>query len=297
METVGLGSLSTSRSTPPDTDDRIDFRSLALALWRGKFSIAGATMAATTLGIVWALYTPRVFYSEAVISPKSPGADSRQGVLSQLGGLGLMASQLGVGNSNLDHMEVILKSKGLAERVISAYGLMPQLFPEQWDSAGHGWKKAKKTANPSLREGAQLMADSKLKVKADSKRQIIVIGIESGSPERAADWVWKYLAAFNEKIKLDVRAEADSNRNYLERQLAETTDPLLREKIQNLISAQIEKAMLVSSNSYDILEPPGVPMDPVRPRRIMMILFCLFSGLSASCLLVVLHSAVRAERK
>ena len=112
-----------------EQDSQIDFRSLALALWVKKGWIIAITLSFAVLGLARAMLSTKYFYSEAIITPKSgSGAEGRQGMLSQLGGLGLVASQLGVGNTNLDYLEVMLKSRGLAEMVITDNELLPRLF-------------------------------------------------------------------------------------------------------------------------------------------------------------------------
>lgn len=275
-------------------DEQIDFGSILSELWLKKTWIAGVTAFCAAVGLAYALVTPSVYYSEAIVAPKgSPGSDARQGMLSQFGGLGIVAAQLGMGNNNLDHLEVMLKSRGLAEKVILDNDLLPLLFPKEWDSDNRDWKP--KGSRPGLRDGIEAITDGMLRVKSDTKKQIILVGMESLDSVLSARLINLYLAAFNQKIQSSVRIDADSNRSYLESQLEMTADPLLREKIQNLIAGQMEKAMLVSSSSFDILERPYVPQYASRPRRTMIVLFSFFSGLIASSFFLVFLSVVRGS--
>jgi uncharacterized protein involved in exopolysaccharide biosynthesis len=283
----GLGSdMSTS-------SEQIDFRQILFALWKRRNWIAGISLATCVMGAVYAFLAHPAYYAEAIIAPKSSGADSRQGVLSQLGGLGFVASQLGMGNNNLDHLEVMLKSKGLAEKVIESYNLLPRLFPEP-SGRGKGSSNGKDgNAQPTLRDGIELLTGGMVKVASDTKKQVISVGVEANDPGLASELVEMYLKVFNEKLQTDVKNDADSNIHYLESQLSKVTDPLLGEKIQGLIAGQLEKSMLMSSNSFDILERPFIPLLPIKPKRTMIVLLAFFSGLMLSSFSFLLADALK----
>jgi uncharacterized protein involved in exopolysaccharide biosynthesis len=277
----------------PEGGDVIDFGAIFVGLWAKKGWIIGAALAFTAAGAAYALLARPVYYAEAIIAPKSAGGDSRQGMLSQLGGLGIVAAQLTGGNNNLDHLEVMLKSKGLAEMVIRSNDLLPRLLAEGSVRPPDSLEGKAASPSPGMRDGIDLLTEGMLQVRSDAKKQVITVGIESRDPGFAAKLVEMYLAVFNKKLQSDIRSDADSNIRYLDSQLSKVSDPLLGEKIQGLIAGQLEKSMLMNSNSFDILERPFMPMVPVRPRRAMIVLMAFFSGLALSSFGVFLLQAFR----
>jgi len=71
----------------------------------------------------------------------------------------------------------------------------------------------------------------------------------------------------------------------LEEQLQKTADPLIRQKIYNLIAQQLETAMMaeVKENfAFKIIDPPKVPDRKIKPKRALMVVLsfslALFMG-------------------
>jgi 3-methyladenine DNA glycosylase Mpg len=53
-----------------------------------------------------------------------------------------------------------------------------------------------------------------------------------------------------------VQKDAKDNVDFLEKQLITVADPLLREKLQGMIAAEIEKAMIISKEAYKVIDRP-----------------------------------------
>lgn len=248
--------------------------------WKGKYRIAAFSLAAAALGTAYALWLPPLYYSEAIIAPKeSTKVSGASAMLSQLGGGlgGMMAAQLGLGGSNLDWIEVMLKGRELAKSVIEKENLLPVLFPKKWDAGKIGWKKG--VAAPDLDDGAEAFLKGNLRLKKDAKRNLLTFGVEITDSVLAARLVGAYLSQLNEKMKSEVQRESDANRRYLEEQLSKTMDPWLQRKIQELIYNEIERAMVMNAQSFQILEKPAVPNKRSKPNRKMIVLASLMMGL------------------
>jgi uncharacterized protein involved in exopolysaccharide biosynthesis len=75
---------------------------------------------------------------------------------------------------------------------------------------------------------------------------------------------------------------ATINRQYLEDQLGKTADPLIRQKIYNLIAQQLETSMMaeVKENfAFKIIDPPKVPDKKTAPKRTLMVVLSLIVSL------------------
>ena len=208
-------------------------------------------------------------------------------MLSKFGGLGgLVGAQLGLGNTNLDKTEIILKGHELAEYVIKKHDLMPKLFPALWDSSHGSWNVEDSSLVPPLREGIEVIRFKVLSVLLDRKREFIRIGANSHNPVYARNFVQYYMDALNMKLLSDVKKEAAINREYLEKQYNNTSDPVIKDKISNLIALEMEKRMLVSSTSFDVLEKPLVSFTRKGPNKKKMVVLSFVFGLFVSIALI-----------
>jgi uncharacterized protein involved in exopolysaccharide biosynthesis len=265
-------------------DDEIDIVELIIMLWNHRKWIAIGTGVITFIGLLYALLASPVYRSSAIIAPKeSQKGGNPSAILSQFGGLGgMVAAQLGLGNTNLDRIEIIIKGWELAESVIKNHDLLPKLFPEVWDSTRNAWDLEDSSEIPTIRTGVEALKTGLLSVEPDHNKNIIKIEINTYDSNLAAEIAEYYVDALNKKIQKDVIIEAEANQLYLSKQLNNTTDPLIREKIQNMIAFEIEKGMLVSSQSIDVLEKPVVPQKRIKPKRKRILIIFFFVGLFIS---------------
>lgn len=273
--------------------DEIELVGILLFLRRNLLFMAAMIAAALVIGIVYIVVTPSEFYSQSVFMlKKGDDAKDNSGLLSRLGGMGQNMAALGIGvsgSSLQDRAEFILRSRELAETVIQAKGLLPRLFSDRWDAKGGRWKEGAPV--PSLKMGVAVLTGAQ---NVGVKKGFFTVGfMVKGEPELARDLVEAYLEALNHKIQMDAKNESEENRNYLEQALRNTPDPTVQEKIQNRIAFEIEKFMLVSSNSLDILERPIVPDLKSKPSKRLALVLSLMSGLIAAIALAAVKEAAR----
>jgi uncharacterized protein involved in exopolysaccharide biosynthesis len=257
-----------------EPEDELSLAQFLVTLWKHRRTILVVTAIVTAAGLLNALLASPAYYSQATISVKEYGNGSNTNVLSQLGGLGgVVAAQLGGGNTSLSQVGIIAKGHELAKSVIVRNDLMPMLFPDQWES---GKKK------PSLSRGAEHLRKNVLSVETDIKKNVIQIGIIAEDPVIAKKLVDFYLEALNERIRGDAVVEAQQNRDFLENQLTRVADPILAEKINSLIAVEIEKMMFVSFQTIKILDGPMVPLTRSYPKRTKIVVVAFFTGLVLS---------------
>jgi uncharacterized protein involved in exopolysaccharide biosynthesis len=247
-----------------------------------------------------------IYTSRATISLKEAGkTNDASRIFSQLGGVGgAVAAQLGGGNTNIDKIEIILTGHDLAEDVILKNNLMPILFQKRWDARRSSWKAKDPKKIPTLREGIERLRKECLVVAPELKKNVIRVSINFRDPVIAKRMVDYYLRALNDKLRGEAIEDAETNRAYLEKQLLVTFDPIIKDKIQNMIAFEVEKAMLISSKSFDILERPIVPVDKIKPRRFRIVLISALIGFFLSALAVfavryvaVLRGSILEQRR
>jgi len=269
--------------------DEIELKQILLLLWQRRFWIVACTLVFAISGAVYSLLVTPQYFSSATIALKDPNKGGGSGIFSQLGGFGgAVAAQLGAGGTDVTRMTIILGSEDLALSVIKTNDLLPVIYEKLWDSARADWKSPDPKKKPSLRKAATALREGILVVAAEEKKGIIRIGARHRDPKQAKRIVDGYLLEINRRIRNNVTADADSNRNYLERQLYNTTDPVMIEKIQSLIAGEIEKAMLMSSSSFEVLEPAVEPLERVYPKRKNMVVMAFGAGLVLSVISIFL---------
>jgi len=171
-----------------------------------------------------------------------------------------VASEFGLGGGGeVDKIEVLLKSRQLVQLVVEKHNLMPLLFEEKWDVQKKAWNES---PAPTIQDAYKLIQDGLLKVTRDRKTDVITVSIEHKNPEFARSVVDYYLTELSEGLRAKVLKDAQENMRFLTEQLDRTTDPLLREKIYNMLAKEIEKDTFARAQTYYgfyVLDPPIAP--------------------------------------
>jgi uncharacterized protein involved in exopolysaccharide biosynthesis len=265
-----------------------------LYLWDRKKWILTSTVLAFCLGVLYAVLAKPAWQARATIAPKEGTGGSTQSFLSGLGGAGsLVASQLAMGQSGIERLEVMLKSRDMAERVIKVHDLMPRLFPDAWDAGRKDWKAdLSESERPTLKQGVDMLNGS-ISVNTNLKSRLLYLSVTLPDPKLAMDGVNYFLEALNARIKEFVAKDAESNMAYLTSQLATSSDPLIQEKINQLVAMEIEKSMLMSTRSFDILDPPYKPHERFKPQRKKIVILYTALGLFLSILFLIFLKGIK----
>lgn len=246
--------------------------------WEKRILISIGTLIFGIFGIAIGILSNPVYRSQAVIAMKEQqGQSNTSSLLSQLGGIGgLVASQLGVGGSNLDRLEIMARNRDVIAQAINRDNLLPVFFPEEWDMEKKAWKDSQKI--PSLRMGIEFMRNNVLTIETNEKKKMLTVTIDAPDSLLAFRMLSGYLEELNRKIVEEGRLEAKTNIEYIQNQMQQTQDPLLREKFNQLIAMEVEKSMLINIKAFDVLEAPVVPLMRESPKRKRILLTSLFGG-------------------
>jgi uncharacterized protein involved in exopolysaccharide biosynthesis len=269
-------------ATMQRAEEALTWTVLLARILRRKWWVLSGALAVMALGSVYALLSPSVYDATAVISPKQQQGGAGGSLLSQMGGLGGLIGGLGGANTGLERLQILVKSRDVVEAVVRDNNLMPELFPGLWDAQAKAWKTKRPEDAPTVREAVEQIRGTHLEVIVNPKLQTVDVRVFASNPELARRMAGYFVDELNKKIRDDVRSDAEVNKSYLEEQLASAVDPLLREKIQNMIASEIEKAMLVGSKSFEVLEKPVAPLSRLKPKRKQMVVMSFLLGLFAS---------------
>ncbi|MFZ3116251.1 MAG: GNVR domain-containing protein, partial [Syntrophales bacterium] len=185
-----------------------------------------------------------------------------------LGGLGAMvASEAGLmGAGSLEQFEVVLKSRDLTNTIVDKHKLMPLLFEDSWDSGKKRWKVEEP---PTLQDAFKAM-QGMLKAAPDKKQNILRLTFDYKDPQMAQTMLNYYVVGLSEFLRRQTLDDAAAQQAQLCEQLAKTSDPLLKNRLYELIARQIEKETLAKVQKYysfNVIDPAFVPEKKFKPKR------------------------------
>ena len=140
-------------------------------------------------------------------------------------------------------------------------------------------------------------------VKSNIKEKSITIAVQFDDPVIAANIAGYVVAALNDHMSSEAKRVAAVNQKYLEEQLLMTADPLIKQKIYNMIAQQMETTMMaeVKENfSFKVIDPPKVPDRKIKPKRAQMVVLsfvvALFMGVFIVFFLEYLEKIKKVDR-
>jgi hypothetical protein len=302
LETNGLSAQPSAQLRSHDPDE-INLLEYIYALVKHKKLIIGLTLLGLVVGYVAALIKGPTWIAETVIAPKERESQASTS-LADLGALGgIVASQLNLnqGSASLNTMDMILDSRDLGARLVEKYALLPAIYKYQWPKAYKKyWDQARGMWTPMFVQPKPLDIGGFIKAKylrktKDIKRNVIVMSIQSRDSAFTNNLAAMYLEYLNEYIRSKVQAEAKENVAYLDSELVTIADPLLRSKILNLLSTEIEKEMVVSREAFKVEDPLYV-YKTFKEKKLFPLVFGFGLFLLSSLIAVFFHAFSSSEK-
>jgi len=235
------------------------------------------------------------YRAATVIFPVKQGGGA-SALRSQLGGIAALAG-IDVGSAGRDKEQALatLKSTGFVRDFIIAENLLPVMYPERWDPVAKAWRAGEKP--PSLELAVQRFITGIRTITEEQRTGIITMSIEWYSPQTAADWANKMVAAVNERMREDAKHNADRSIEFLNQELAKTSVVELSYAIYRLVEEQVNNAMLANVQheyAFRVIDPAVAPEQRSSPRRTMM---ALVGGVLGGFLGVIVVFVRRAARR
>lgn len=273
--------------------DEINLLEYLYVIVKNKWLIIGLTIVGFIGGYVSALIKGPVYIADAVIAPK----ESESVKTPDLSGLGMfggvVASQLNIGgNASLDKIDLILDSRSFSAELVETKDLLPLLFSEYRDSTKNTW--IEKFKPPEYIDAGGYLRGKFLK-KETKKNGTMTIKIENKDSLVSHTILTAYLEYLDSYIRKNVQEEAKENRDYLENQIINVSDPLLRAKFQELIAKEVEKMMVVSKEAFRVIDNVYT-YKSFREKRLFPLIFA-FGMFFLGLLSVVIHHAFSSGNK
>ena len=291
-------------------EDEVDLKELFLVLWEAKKLIILITSLFAMGSIIYSLTLPNYYRSEAVVS--IAGQSTNTGSLGGLSGLASMAGiSLSAGGEDKSIIAIkTIQSRSFLKHLISfedvlssivaakSYDLQSkkiQYDPEIYNEDKGEWvRKAERNrqAKPSYLEIYSSYLDQ-VSVTKDKATNLVTISVEHISPMFAKELLELIIDQANELMRdRDLRESSDAIA-FLNTEIPKSSLITMKEAINNLVQAQLEKQMLSKINTEYILkviEPPFIPEEKSRPLRAVICIFgTLIGGILAIILVLIRH--------
>lgn len=271
--------------------NEIEFKKIFLIIANKKKLIIFITLIFTLMSFVYSLVLPNIYSSFALLMP----SEKKDSPLFNMGNYSTIAGIAGVDIANSD----TAKSVEAIKR-IESYEFFSKLFvpnidfkdlvaPKKWDSKTKtlSYKEHvldSESQKISIQEAYVIYRDM-LTITEDKKSSFVTIRISHPSPEISKAWVDLIVSKINSSMQSSDRKAIEKSMKFLEEESKSTNIQSIRESISNILESEMQKLMLLTANDeyvFKIIDPPIVPEKKSEPKRLIIIVIGIFSGIFVS---------------
>jgi uncharacterized protein involved in exopolysaccharide biosynthesis len=290
--------------------DVLDFYSLTLALWAGRWVIVTASVLGALAALLTALLATPLYRAESVLAPSTAQRISLGYSISDLrpslsaavnaGSVNALA-RLGVDTSRAasDEAVAILLSRDLGNAFIRDENLAALFFERHWTDVLGLWN-APAEKQPTEQDAFEFFDREVRRLARDERTGFITLQITWRDPEVAAAWANELVGRLNAHMREQAIGRAATSLQALEGALEIATVTGARDAINSLVERQLNERLLASiSDEYafrivDRAFPPD-KHDVVWPRPLLMLLVGTSIGLVAGLTLVMLAYVAKSR--
>lgn len=284
---------------PPDVQGNL-YQPLTLSgyfrlMWPARWGILAFSFSVAILSFFGTYLFPVKYRATAVIRPEQ-AAKGAGGALKGI--VPVLGISLG-GDSRLEELEVIFRSKNLAARVFDKHGLWGVVYPKEYDEKtgmlhpdlvdrlrGEGTPKAPQSWD------AYEASRKYLTVVSDSRPGTITVSFDAFTPQDAARIVNFYLDEARNLLQEEAIERATRNKKFLMDQITGMVDPQVRERFFALYSDEVEKEMLARNRSqfgFVLIDRAEPPPRKISPKRLVVSGISFATAWFAACLFVLVR--------
>jgi uncharacterized protein involved in exopolysaccharide biosynthesis len=272
---------------------------VAGVLWAAKGLIIVVTLLCAIGSTIYAFVAPEWWRADVLLKP----ADAKQmnGLLSQLGSLGGLASLAGLNLNDSRTSEAIatLKSREVIGGFIQDQNLLPLLFARKWDAGAKRWKSDDPDKQPDVRDGIRYFNDHVFQVEEDKKNGLVTVIVDWKDPKIAAQWANMLVERTNDSMRARALALSEYNVGYLKQELTSATVVTLQQTIGRVLESELQKLLLAREDkeyAFKVLDHAQPPRRRYWPKRALVIAGASVLGLIGAGFFAVYRHTLRRER-
>jgi uncharacterized protein involved in exopolysaccharide biosynthesis len=270
--------VNSNQPIPIERGDGIDIVAILRVIWGYRYSIGSVSIVFALIAAYIALTAKEIYRAEVIVTEVHDNGLSGGGggLTSQLGGLASLAG-LNVGGGADPSKQGILASRHLVEELIRAQNLVPQLT-------------AKTGKGDTVWFAVKHFQETVVVVHDDQLKGLTSVTMDWTDPVVAAKWANDFVALANELIRAHDLEAATRNVDYLNKQIAQTTDVEIQHSLYNLLENETKKLMLANARreyAFRIVDPAVPPELRHSPRRALWVLSGLVLGFLVGSLIAI----------
>jgi LPS O-antigen subunit length determinant protein (WzzB/FepE family) len=285
----------------------LDLQILLNIIFKEKWVIISLTSVASIFIVIYSLFLPNIYQSQALLSPAKSGdmpssSFQRYNSLASIAGLNLPAQ---TPESNASKAIKKINTLSFFENNVLPEIFLPDLMAvKSWNAKKNKLEYDKniynqlsntwvrdvsfpKTSIPSAQESYRKFKDMHLSISEDAEMGFITIKIKHKSPYIAKEWAALLVNEINKFYRYKDKAEAERAVAYLNKQIIDTNFSEIKLLIAALIQQETQKLTLIEANSfyvYEFIDPPAVMERKSEPSRALIcVLGAIISGMLSIC--------------
>ena len=282
------------------SDDTLAIARFIRILLRGKWTIFLSVVVTAVFATAIAWMIQPMYRSQVLLAYVSDEGSNRLGALSgQLSSLAsLPGLSFGQAGGSKEETIALLGSRDLSEEFIMENQLLPELFPDRWDSQRGDWQPGSEDGPPGFGEAFKRFDQEIRRINVDAATGLVTLSIDHFDRVRAAFWANQLVSHTNERVRNSAILEANQSIEYLQAQLDKTNVVELQQSIYRLIEAQLQKIVLANVRqeySFKVIDPAVIAEDGdiARPNRPLIVVVGLLAGAFIGVFIVIVRQAFR----
>jgi uncharacterized protein involved in exopolysaccharide biosynthesis len=279
--------------------------SLIALLWRERLTVAIFTAVAIVIAVIYAITRNPLYETEALLAPAPEERLPGGGLSSLMGSFSAIGDILGLAGAGMDIEETVavLRSREFTDRFLEVHGVLPYLFPDQWDADKRQWKEgagsdtglvagmrkrlddwasrdapvkggAEQRPGPSPEE-AYKRFDKLRNVVIDRRTKFVRLTLRARTPELAQTWANDMIKDLNAALQGKAENEAAKAVDVLGRRVASEQIESIRVTAAKLLESHLQRQVLAEVRqdyAVKVLDPPTLPERRAYPRRTRMVI-------------------------
>jgi uncharacterized protein involved in exopolysaccharide biosynthesis len=265
---------------PSSDQGKIDLGAFFAVVRKYKYLVIATGIVCAAIAAAIAFLTEPIFRAEASITEATHEelTNGAGQLSSQLGGIAsLVGMNLGPQGIKSREYQGVLRSRAVAQEFVKRYDLLPQLYPPP--------------AKPhTLWFGVRKFQSSVLSIRDDKRSGLTIVDINWTDPVIAARWANDFVALANEVLSMRAVNEAKASIDYLNEQVAHTSDLEMHRVMYNLIENETKTLTLAHASpefAFTVVDRATPPELRSSPHRTLMTAFGLVLGLLLGSLMAM----------
>ena len=295
-----------------ELDSYIDITAVLLDLWNFRKTIILLTSLIAISSVIVTLTMDDLYKSSMLVQAvddENTSIPSQMGAFASLTGMGMPGASSDKSTKALevlrtrDFFDLLIKDKQFLTDLVAINGYDKKTSKVSYDMNLYNPKTKElypKTISELSFTKMHILFLSSIETSKDIESGSISISVINLSPFVAKNWLEMIFKKLNETIKKIELKEASDSLNYLNRQLALTSESELKKVIAKLIEKQIQTLMISDISDdfvFSIVDSARVPEKKYAPHRSLICIVSTIFGFLLICFFRFLYFNYNIDRK